>query len=97
MRMADRIRELDNHVLGRAVPDARPMAEPLTRPRPAVWSRRGRAVLAVVLIGMFADSRWGGDGVMGMVGLVVLFAIALVAVAADERLRSRRFYGKDEE
>lgn len=79
-------------MLGRAVPDERSVIERLTRPRPAVWSRRGRLAYAVVLVGMLAALRWGGHGALGIALVVLLFVVALLVVAADERRRARRFY-----
>jgi hypothetical protein len=58
-RLTERLRRLDDKVLGRPVPDTRSLAQRVLRPRPAVWSRPGRAIYAVLLAGLFADAGWG--------------------------------------
>lgn len=95
--MSDRLRDLDDKVFGRAVPDDRPMSRRLLRPRPAVWSGRGRFLFGLVLIGMFAVLRWNPDSLFGALAIVALFGAALLVSAADERKRARRFYDDSDE
>lgn len=87
---ADWARHLDNRVLGRPVPDERPLWEQVQRPRPAVWSTRGRLVAVGLLIGMLALA--GNDSIFAIVLFVALFAGFLVVIAADERKRARLYY-----
>jgi len=93
-RFADWARGLDNRVLGRPVPDERPLGERLLRPRPAVWSWRGRVLAGMVIAGMFAALRWG-DPLTGVIVTWLLLAVLFIVGAADERKRARRYYGQD--
>ncbi len=92
--MSDRLRKLDDQVLGKPVPDDRPMAERLLRPRPAVWSTKGRLLLGAVTISMFAVLKWVSDPVVSIWFIVVLWSVGLLVVFADERQRARRFHGE---
>lgn len=91
-RLTERLRHLDNRVVGRPVPDTRPLGVRVFRPRPAVWSSRGRFVYGVLLAGMFADLWWGFESVSGIVVFVALFAGLFLVVAADMRKRSRAYH-----
>ena len=96
MNVHRRLRGLDNKVLGRSVPDDRPLAERLRRPRPAVSSGKGRLLYGGILLGMLAVARWVSDPLVGGLAFVALFAGAGVVIFADERRRSRKFYGEGE-
>lgn len=85
--MTERLLRLDNRVLGRPVPDTRPMRERLLRPRPAVWSRRGRVAYGAVVLGMFAAMFWLPEPI-GILALVALLPAAFLISAADERRRA---------
>lgn len=87
--MVDRASRLDEAVLGRDVQDQRAFSEQIRRPRPAVWSRRGRAAYGAILLGMFAAIA-GLPEVPSVIAIVVLLTAAFVVVAADERQRGRR-------
>jgi hypothetical protein len=89
--MSDRLRELDNRMIGKSVPDDRPRSERLLRPRAAVWSGRGRLLYGATLIGMLAVLRWVSDPLIEGLAFVALFAVAGLLSFADERKRSRRF------
>ena len=81
---------LDDRVLGRSVPDDRPLAHRLMHPTPAVWSPRGRLSLGLVIIGLLGATRLGDVAVA--IAVPVLFGVALLAIFADERERSRRHH-----
>ena len=91
--MSNRLRDLDNKVLGRSVPDGRPLAEQMLRPRPAVSSGKGRLIYGGILLTMIAVARWVSDPLFSGLAFVVLLALAGVVTVADERERSRRFLG----
>ena len=91
--MSKHLRELDNRVLGRAVPDDRPLPDRLLRPRPAVRSGRGRWLFGGILIAVLAVSRWGSDPLVSGLAFIAFFAVAGLMAFADERKRARRFYG----
>ncbi len=96
MSLSDRLRDLDNNVLGRSVPDERPLTQRLLKPRPAVWSPKGRVLYGIVLLGMAAVLWLGSDSALGAFALVPLVAAAFMVVAADERKRAKRFHhGED--
>lgn len=88
-RHVDRARRWDEALLGRQVPDQRPFSEQLRRPRPAVWSLRGRAAYGAILLGMFAAIAWLPEA-MGVIAIVILVAAAFFVVAADERRGGRQ-------
>lgn len=90
--MTERPRDLDNQVLGRPVPENRPLWQQMLRPRPACWSRSGRAAAFVVVAALFALAVWGGTSVLSMIALVVLVAASFLIAAAEERKRSRSYY-----
>lgn len=46
-----------------------------------------------ILLAMLAVTRWVSDPLVGGLAFVGLFAFAGVVIFADERKRSRRFYG----
>jgi hypothetical protein len=48
------------------------------------------------LVAMLAVSRWVSDPLISGLAFVALFAVAGVVAFADERKRSRRFYGDDD-
>jgi hypothetical protein len=91
--MSDRLRELDNRVLGRSVPDERPLSQQLLRPRPAVWSGKGRLLYGALLVAMFAVLRWVSDPTISVLAIVALIPVGFLIIAADERKRARKFYG----
>lgn len=91
-RFLDRMRLLDDQVLGRPVPDGRSVAGRVLRPRPAVWSGKGRVASLLVLLAMFATLRWLDSSVGADLAFVALWALGLVISFADERLRSREYY-----
>jgi hypothetical protein len=95
VRIGERLRRVDDRVLGRPVPDRRSHGERLLRPRPAVWSRVGRLGYAAIVLGMLADLRWGGDNIPALAVMVALLVALFVLVAADERKRSRAFHNAD--
>ena len=91
--MSNRLRDLDNKVLGRSVHGDRPLAERMLRPRPAVSSGKGRLIYGGILLAMIAVARWVSDPLFSGLAFVVLLALAGVVTVADERERSRRFLG----
>jgi hypothetical protein len=91
--MSERLRELDNRVLGRSVPDERSLSQKLLRPRPAVWSSKGRLLYGALLVAMFAVLRWVSDPIVSVVAIVALAPLGFLIIAADERKRARKFYG----
>lgn len=96
MNMSDRLRGLDDKVLGKSVPDDRPLAERMRRPRPAVSSGKGRLLYGVTLLGMFAVLRWVSSPRFEGMAIAALFAAAVLVTFADERKRSRRFYADED-
>lgn len=96
MSKSNRLRNLDNRVLGRPVPDHRPLSARLVRPRPAVWSGRGRLLYGGTIIGMLAVLKWVSDPLIEGVAVVAFFVCAVLVSFADERKRSRSFYGDDD-
>jgi len=94
--ITERLRALDSQVLGRPVPDNRPLWQKALRPRPAFWSPSGRIAALVVVAAMFALAEWGGTSVLTIIALVVLLASAFPIQAAEERKRSRRYYDSQE-
>ena len=54
-----------------------------------------RSKSLVVLLAMFAVLRWVSDPVVSTVIVIALVPIGFVIIAADERKRSRKFYGGD--
>jgi hypothetical protein len=93
---ADWAKDLDNRIIGRPVPDDRPITQRVLRPRPAVWSRRGRFLAGLILLAMFATAAWGPDSLLGALLIVPIWAAFFVVIAADERKRARRFYNPDD-
>ena len=90
--MLDRLRELDNRVLGRSVPDERPLSQRLLRPRPAVSSGKGRLLYGALLVAMFAVLRWVTDPIVSVLAIVALVPIGFLIIAADQRKHARQFY-----
>lgn len=90
--MSDRLRELDKRVLGRPVPDERPLSQQLLRPRPAVSSGKGRLLYGALLVTMFAVLRWVTDPIVSVLVIVALVPIGFLVIAADERKRAKQFY-----
>jgi len=88
MRLVEHLRHLDNQVLGRPVPDDRPLWQRALRPRPAVWSLRGRVLAGIILGGFFVLAAWGPDTLLGGLLLVPLMLAFFVVIAADERKRA---------
>jgi hypothetical protein len=94
MRPLQRLRELDDRVLGRPVPDDRSAPQRLVSPVPVVRTRLGRAVYFLLLVGMIADLRWAGDGTVGVVVFVALIVGSFVTVAWDMRRSSGQFWNR---
>lgn len=92
--MSDRLRELDNRMLDKSVPDERHMSQRILRPRPAVWSGKGRLLYGALLLVMFAVW-WVADSVVSVLTTVALVPLFFLIIAADERKRSREFHGDD--
>jgi hypothetical protein len=86
-RLVDRLRHLDDRILGHPTPDHRPLREQLLRPRPAIWSRRGRFAYALIVLAMIGALIWLPE-LIGIWAVVVLLAAAFVVTAADEKRRS---------
>jgi hypothetical protein len=91
----ERLRHLDNVVFGPPVPDNRPLAQRLLRPRPAVWSPSG-FVWYVVVVGMVAVLRWAADTAVGVGAFLALLVVAFLIMAADERKRARQHHNRNE-
>lgn len=89
--MTERLRRLDDEVLGRPVPDDRPRLRRVLRPLPAVWSMTGRLLYGVILLGMVAVLRWAPETV-GALALAPMLAALFLVSTADERKRARQFY-----
>ena len=95
-RLAHRLHALDERVLGRPVPDTRPLRERMLRPRPAVWSTRGRVLFGLIIVGTLGLGWWGPDSAWAGLAVAGLLAAAFLVIAADERKRARRHFGEDE-
>lgn len=95
-RLADRLHALDERVLGRPVPDNRPLRVRMLRPRPAVWSTRGRLLAGLIILGMLGLGWWRPDSVWAGLAAAGLLAAAFLVIAADERKRTKRLHGEDE-
>jgi hypothetical protein len=94
--MSDRLRDLDNRALGKPVPDDRPLPVRLLQPRPSVWSGKGHLIYGATMLAMLAVVRWVSNFLIGGCALIAAFVIGLVVSFADERKRSRKFYGGSE-
>jgi hypothetical protein len=89
-----RARDLDDRVLGRPVPDNRPLMLRVLRPRPAVWTRRGRVAGALIVLAMFTALMWAPT-VLAICIVVALLAGGFVLVAAEERQRATAHQERD--
>jgi hypothetical protein len=92
--LSDRLRGLDNRALGKPVPDDRPLAERLLlHPRRAVWSGKGSLIYGATTLAMLGVARWVSNFLIAGCALIALFVVGLLVSFADERKRSRTFYG----
>lgn len=91
--MTKQLRDLDDKVLGRTVPDDRPLAERVLRPRPAVSSSKGRLLYGGVLLAGLAVAGWVSDPLVGGLTVPALVALAGSVIASEEGRRSRGFHG----
>jgi hypothetical protein len=83
-------------MLGKPVPDNRPLGRRMLSPRPAVWSGRGRIFYGLIVLAMFAAMWWLPEP-FGIVALVALLPAAFLVMAADERRRAAHSAEKHDE
>lgn len=90
--MIERLRELDNRVLGRPLPDDRSRWQRWLRPRVVGWSARGQMAMLAVLAVMFATVVLWPGAVWSAVVMIAVWVAAFLIAAAEERKRSRDYY-----
>ncbi|MDQ1688608.1 MAG: hypothetical protein QOK42_1583 [Frankiaceae bacterium] len=73
------------------------MWQRLLRRRPTVWSPKGRVLYGLIVVGMFAVSRWWAPGALGGFVMVPLMAGAMLVLASEQRQRARRYHKDNDE